>query len=917
MRARWGSLKSPDLVAYRATMAFLNGRLEQRETVEWALRLKTSDAVKRAAILDLIDSSSLAQKTISEPWLSAWRLIQESWENSQIDDRSSSQVYDIRQRLKHGERSQILIGAIIQLVSARITVGFIPEWHSEIRKLPKRPRKVDQLISVGLTSGEIVNPQELGLSQIKDLDFLMPLAHALDAAVVAGLDAAHRIGWDEKRSPWRIGLLNRVYFVPPNQRASGEHEPDEFHRGIAPSVKLLHSVIAQLAELDAQAALDFVLRWRRLQSPVHTRLWAALSRDPSLTQADDVASFLLSLDDRLFWNQNSFPEIAELRAVRFREFAPTDQSAILTRLRRGPPRAQWPKKLDKARVEKARLYWAIREFRRIEMTGTALPDSDQAWIASQIAQFPDLINMTRVDDGFMGMPKAQWVAPNPDARYDSLSGDERLKSLEAALSSARGEWDDNLAGRATDWIQQRGNQLKLITDLEEGPGDGADFPRVWERLGWAHSPGPAAGETSDPPRDLIGESNRVLSLLEQLPPKTIRQAVDGISQWLSAWKKQIVGTQKGLIVWLKVWPIAVEETNAKQPTEDELDLNTTVQPSGYQEPMDLDTLNTSVGKLVGVFLAACPSVKPGDQPFEDNAIQTQMRNAIEDSIGPSGLIVKYRLVESLFYFLNADLEWTKKHLIPPVLADSNDALILWRAVGRRTRFSQELALIGGAMLERATDRRLGRETRQSLVFSLVVEGLHSFQEKRSPMVPLAKIQQMIRSIDDEVRAFGAGAIQRFVQESSARVEGHPIPPSREELFRSAAKPFLQQVWPQERSLSTPGVSKALADLPVTAGGEFVETVNTIERFLVPFDCWAMHDYGFYGEEDRDAKLSKIDNEEKAAALLVLLDRTIGDTETSVVPIDLGDALDQVRKVAPTQVETQIFRRLATAARRTQ
>jgi hypothetical protein len=182
---------------------------------------------------------------------------------------------------------------------------------------------------------------------------------------------------------------------------------------------------------------------------------------------------------------------------------------------------------------------------------------------------------------------------------------------------------------------------------------------------------------------------------------------------------------------------------------------------------------------------------------------------------------------------------------------------------------------------------------------------------------MAKIQQMIRSIDDEVRAFGAGAIQRFLQESSARVEGHPIPPSREELFRSAAKPFLQQVWPQERSLSTPGVSKALADLPVTAGGEFVETVNTIERFLVPFDCWAMHDYGFYGEEDRDAKLSKIDTEEKAAALLVLLDRTIGDTETSVVPIDLGDALDQVRKVAPTQVETQIFRRLATAARRTQ
>lgn len=913
MRPRWGNLKSTDLVAYRATIAFLSGRLEQRETVEWALRLKPSDDVKRAAILDRIDNT--AGSTLSEPWLSAWRLIQESWENPLVDERSSSQVYDIQQRLRHGERSQVLIGAIIQLVSAKITVGPIPEWHSEIRKLPKHPRKLDQLISVGFTSGEVVDPEEVGLSQIKDVDFLLPLAHALDAAVVAGLDAARRIGWDEKRSPWRIGLLHRVYFVPEGQRASDEHEPDEFHRGIAPSAKLLHSVVAQLAELDTQAALDFAHRWRRLQSSVHVRLWAALSRHPRLTPADDAASFLLSLDDRLFWNQNSYPEIAELRAVRFKEFAPADQATILARLRRRPPRAQWPKKLEKARVEKARLYWSIRELRRIEITGAALPEFDQAWISSQIAQFPDLINMTRVDDGFMGMPKAQWVAPNPDARYDELSGEERLKSLEVALSSARGEWDDNLAGRAADWIQQRGNQLKLITDLESVPDSGADFSRVWERFGWAHTPGLTPGETSNPLRDLTGEANRVLSLLEKLPSKTIREAVDGISHWLSAWEKQVVGMQKGLVVWIKLWPIAVKATNAKQPAEDGVDLNTVVQPSDDQDPMDLDTLNTSVGKLVGVFLAACPSVKPGDQPFQENGAQTQMRNAIENSIGPSGLIVKYRLIEALLYFLNADLEWTKKHLIPPLQTDSHDALILWRAVGRRTRFSQELKLIGGPMLERATNRRLGRETRQSLVFSLVVEGLHSFQERRPPVVPLARIQQMIRSIDDEVRAFGAGAIQRFVQESSAKIEGHPALPSREELFRSAAKPFLQQVWPQERSLSTPGVSKALADLPATAGGAFVEAVNTIERFLVPFDCWAMHDYGFYGEEDGEARLSRIDDEEKAAAFLVLLDRTIGDTATAVIPIDLGDALDQIRRVAPAQVETQIFRRLATAARR--
>jgi hypothetical protein len=78
----------------------------------------------------------------------------------------------------------------------------------------------------------------------------------------------------------------------------------------------------------------------------------------------------------------------------------------------------------------------------------------------------------------------------------------------------------------------------------------------------------------------------------------------------------------------------------------------------------------------------------------------------------------------------------------------------------------------------------------------------------------------------------------------------------------------------------------------------------------------MADYGLYGDEDGEPKLSNINNQEKAAAFLRLLDRTIGVSENSVIPMDLGNALDQVRKVAPNLVESQVFRRLATAARRT-
>jgi hypothetical protein len=175
--------------------------------------------------------------------------------------------------------------------------------------------------------------------------------------------------------------------------------------------------------------------------------------------------------------------------------------------------------------------------------------------------------------------------------------------------------------------------------------------------------------------------------------------------------------------------------------------------------------------------------------------------------------------------------------------------------------------------------------------------------------------QMIRSLDDEVRAEGAQAVQSFLRDVSQHDKQDPAPTAPEQVFRSAVAPFFQQVWPQERSLAIPGVSRALAAIPAMARHAFAQAVETVEPFLVPFECWSMLDYGLYGEEDNEPKLSTIDNHEKAAALLRLLNSTIGTAEASVVPYDLADALDQIRRVAPNLAENQEFRRLATAARR--
>jgi hypothetical protein len=905
------NLSEPDRTAYRATIAFLKGRLEERATVDWALRLKPGDIIKRLALLDLIDGPD--GRNIGEPWRTAWRLIEESWNNPGVEDHASTGVYHIQRRLRAGERSGSLVTSIVELVAPRLKVEPFSSLHLHLRRLPRRPKKVDDLFRLGLTNGRIVDPSALDLENLADRPFFVSLALALDAAVTRGLDIARRIGWDGERRLWQLGELHRVYYVPVAERGEDEHEPDEFYRGIAPSMKLLYAVISRLVDIDISTAVEYARRYKQMDSLIHLRLWAALSRDARVTPANEVCSKLLSLDDRCFWNLNDYPEIAELRAKRFGELDSHEQAKITARIRKRPPRNLWPSKVDADRVKSIRLYWAVRELRRIEIAGATLPQRDRAWLETKIHEFPDLVQMTRLDEGFWGTPKARWVPPNPDDRYDLLAGGERLKALEAALSSARVGWEDDPASRAADWIRQPGKPLQILQDFESIPDGGSAFARVWGRFGWAHSP--VLGKEEDAAqRNLPLERDRVLSLLAKIPEATIRQAIDGISEWLSAWEKQIILTPQGLNVWLKLWPIAVEVTNAQQSADEEIQQNTIAQSADDREPKDLDTLNTPAGKFVGVFLAACPNLRENNHPFNVGGALHRIRDAIITSTGRSGLIARHRLIEALPYFLLADPDWTHENLIIPLITDNSGAITLWRAIARRTQFTEVLRIIGGPMAERATDPRLGRETRSSLVFSLVIECLYAFKEQREPGVPFAHIQQMIRSLDDEVRAYGAGAVQRFVHDLSEDSGGEQTP-SPADLFRVVAKPFLQQVWPQERSLATPGVSRALANLPATAREAFAEAVNTIERFLVPFECWSMLDYGLFGEDDGNPKLSIIDNPEKGAAFLKLLDLTIGTDQGSVIPYELADALDQVRRVAPNLAESRAFRRLATAARR--
>jgi hypothetical protein len=907
----WAYLDEHDRLVFRAARAFLNNRLAEPGTIEWAAQLGSDRRIERIAIASLL--SSQRASVAEEPWATAWHLIEESWSETPVE--SGPSIYDTQARLRAGDRSGAVISAIVDLVAPRLKVEPVSGFYRQFPKAPRRPKTFRDMLSAGLSSGELVDLNVLELARIDDVPFLRALASALERAVDHGLDIGRRIGWDGQSRLWQLGDLNRVYYVVPGRRTpDGTEDPDAYHHGIAPAIKLLYAVVARIGELNPEEELSFVRRWRLTNSLVHTRLWAAAARNSQLVSAAEMDDFFLALDDTKFWDMHAFPEIAELRATRFGELGHKVQEALIIRLRKGPPRNFWPKKAEPEKVKSGRLFWTLRELKRIDLANGNLPSNVKQWLDAEIGQFSDLVDMS-ADEGFPGGITVSDVLPNPDDRYDALEGAVRLRALETALGSCRNGWNDDPARRADDWLRQPANTALVLNDLALAERGGDEFPRLWDRFGWAHSP--AQPETADDqPRDLQDEADRALALLTQLSDRTVSAAIEGVSSWLERWRWQVMASLLGLTVWLKVWPFAVAATNSQAESEDSADLSVIAATTDHdREPKDLDTLNTPAGKLVMVFIAAYSSLGQIADPFAAGTAARQMRDVLISANGRSGLIARHLLVQRLPYFLRVDRAWTEENLVAPLLKENGASLALWRAIARATRFTDVLKVIGNAMAERATDRRLGRETRGRLVFSLVIEALHAFRERRAPAVPNARILQMLRTLDDEVRATAANAVQQFVQQLSTKPTQDGKPPSAASLFRSAAAPFLRDVWPQERSLATPGLSKALADLPATSREAFADAVEAIERFLVPFECWSMVDYGLYGDEGETKKLSMIDDEGKARALLRLLDLTVGTSEGAVVPYDLTDALDQIRSVAPHLVESVSYRRLSTVARR--
>jgi hypothetical protein len=897
MAARFPLQTEQDRSSFNLVATFADGRLDARETVEWALTLSPHSPA-RQAVQALVERSLLSG--MAQPWRTAWGLIEEYWDQPGSRRQNNALgLHQIEQRFRDLELTGSTIASLASYVRPRLELRPLRDRSGPLPPA-KKARSIGDILHAEITSETVIDPRRLRIDCIEDSGFLASLARALEVDLDHGLDLGQRLGWDIERDTWRLGLIRRVYFV---NRVKPNEEPDRFDKGLTPTIKLLHATVDRLADLEPQIASGIVRAWFLRPFKLYRRLWASLSFRSDVTLASEVEALLLGLNPRDFWDIHGQPELTELRARRFSEFSADAQTAILKRIRRGPAASGWPKDVDAERVEKARRYWRTRELRRLEVGGASLPLPDARWLNRQLKEFPDLRDI-ELDHDFLDGVQVHWREPAPDKSFDSITGMKRLIALEQAFNAPNTIQTDP-GQQAADWMRADQNILAVLRDLEGAPNGGDDFPEVWERFGWAHTPvgrNLTAGDAET-------EAERVIAVLLRLPTSTTRVAIEGISNWMSSWDEKIEPRIKIAPVWFKIWPIALEATNAQSAPEDNLSF--LISEPADREPSDLDTLNTAAGRMVGVFLSVCPDRNKIKRPFDENSTLLEMRDVLDASSGRSALIAKYRMIEAIGYFLGADRKWAERRLVSALSENSEAALVLWRAVGRQNMPGSVVQRLAGQMVTRVQDQRIGRATRNRLLFHLVVAALRSLSTGHRPPVSFASIQQTIRLVEPEVRAHAAKALAQVIAEWPG-VRGAPA--TAEEVFKVAVGPFIAQVWPQERSLAAPSTSREFAPIPASSKGEFANAVSVLQRFLVPFDCWSLMDYGLYRDDDMDEPLKFIDDAQKCRALLELLDQTVGIGEGAVIPYDLGKALQRIALVSPSLSESSQFRRLAAAAR---
>lgn len=880
---------------------FLTGRLENYETVSWAIQ--TNDEVIRSAISEIVEQSLF--KRIQEPWLQSWRLILQSWkEGSMHLNEQSTLIYSIKQRIESGEESLDLINSIVDLVKPKIKISRTTKSSEG-----KAPKSIEDILNISLSNGFVINIDALDISTLKSEKLLIALAERSGSALDERLGLSKFINID----PWlRWGYSDIRRIVRPtvsNGKVHSAGDSDIYSEGLAGLARLHFETIKAISKIDLVQAKSLAeLCLKKSESYIYLRIWAAIAFDKSIVDFITVFGFLDNLEDDIFWDTHAYPEVSELMARRFHEMDREQQKFLLSRISNGAPKSMFKKSTPKE-IDEYQTISASRELKRLVIGGASLDTSSLKLISLGEELFPPLRKMDAIDYDFNDVQLQTWGHDVMVPEYDGLASIDRLKRLQKDLLITRSGFEADISQAARSWISSPLNFARLAADFSM-VNDVNLYCEVLKIFLSSHRP-PNPGDLARNSIELTEECSKIFHRLILLGDSCLEKNIKDICSWCNQWRVTLIEEPLFVEFWKKLLNFAIAQVKGEAIPGEELNLSTQIS-SNSEDHHDLEVYGSSVSDLVSIFFEMCSSAEkkfPG--AFKSDEVITSLRDDLILVSGRPGLMIKHRFIEYASHFYSQDPDWTSTNLLKLLTVENAETAALWRAISRNRLTSKVIKLIGSNAASKVCDQSLSKSSRSNLAWSLVVELVNSFFESRPSEISATNVQQMLRMADDEVRSHVIKIIEKFIIEVSISNPAH----TKYGIYELVGKPFFKEVWPQERLLVTPSISKSLASLPIVISEHLDEIVADISRFLRPFGAWSMQDYGVGYLEINQDSIGSIKTENDVIGLVELLSLTIDDQDGAVIPYDLSLMLGHMAQVFPKIKKSTKFVRLLTIARR--
>jgi len=673
--------------------------------------------------------------------------------------------------------------------------------------------------------------------------------------------------------------IGTLWWDTPTLHPTGERG-ESFHGRKTLYFLWFRDLFGRLVELDPEAAALEVRQWPIDDKYFFGKLSLYATIFSEVMSANQTATLLLDLNDRIFWEPRCQRELLFTLRARWPDLTSRQRRAIERRIENGPARWKDEKATD---FRRRKAVYAAERLTWLEENGCHLTP----------VTANRLVKLKGVDPNWSD----DW-AHNADRSLDSRGGTvERVtetRGIESVpiskiLDEARDKTESR-HGELRDFRPFEGlvasRPFRSLAALRFALRQGEVPTSFWEALlsNWPD-----------------GTSLRLRWLAAHTVSRLPVDAMTALRHYVPRWFQKHLGAladadrQRALVIFDKVIAayIAADPDVTKSGMGD-----TTI--GGVVQDRSGVSINKAINSPVGELAEALWHLMP-DEAAEQGPMPDDVGERLETLFGANGdggghaACVVARHFPWLDYWFSA---WSNRVMRPMFAIDHALSEAVWHgyAAARSWPSTNTLRILCPSLLvllKGGATWELDESEKQHWVQKMVV--LTRPENDGGPPISFRQARDVLIALDDKGRSDALWILGDIASEQGT--------------WNAFVKPFIEQAWPRQVKFRTESASRSFAHLIEQSGDDFPDAVLTVVSLLRPVPHFDMITYRLTKEAEEGTN----DFAQRfPAETLLLLDALIAD-DRSQMPYELGKALEVIAEVDPKLRRTREWRRLSDLA----